>query len=111
MINGEDEFGFVSQNSELPMYTTLGTPDEHKKHILYPGGHSIYSKFHEEIDKDILGWLDQYLGPISGRRGVPVHPAVSSSRPCTCSDTHRGPSKAAKCRAALSSQQTAEGED
>jgi len=64
MINGREDFIFPLETSQTPMYEFLGTPSEHKKHILYPGGHDLLSLFSGQIRKDILDWLDRYLGPV-----------------------------------------------
>lgn len=43
------------------MYALFGTPEEHKKWVIYDGGHAVPQvKFIEET----LAWLDKYLGPV-----------------------------------------------
>jgi hypothetical protein len=43
------------------MFDLLGTPPEHKRHILYETDH-IPPRI--EYVKETLAWLDKYLGPV-----------------------------------------------
>jgi serine/threonine protein kinase/formylglycine-generating enzyme required for sulfatase activity/dienelactone hydrolase len=64
MINGEHDFSFPVETSLKPMFEFLGTPEEDKAHILYPGGHGLMTIFSRQVKGDVLGWLDRYLGPV-----------------------------------------------
>ena len=64
MINGEHDFIFPYEMSQRTLYNLLGTPTEHKKHIVYPGGHSIAWEYHDQYQKDVVDWLDAYLGRV-----------------------------------------------
>ena len=64
MVNGREDVFLPLKISQEPLYQLLGTPDEHKKHTLYPGGHGMFGLFYEQIRGDILDWLDRYLGPV-----------------------------------------------
>jgi serine/threonine protein kinase/formylglycine-generating enzyme required for sulfatase activity/dienelactone hydrolase len=64
MVNGKEDVLLPLKTSQIPMYELLGTPKEHKKHKLYPGGHGMFGLFYEQICGDVLGWLDRYLGPV-----------------------------------------------
>ena len=64
MINGREDVIFPLKTSQIPMYELLGTPDEHKEHKIYPGGHGLLGLFSRQIRGDVLGWLDRYLGPV-----------------------------------------------
>ncbi len=64
MVNGTEDVAAPLKTSALPMYEFLGTADEHKKHKLYPGGHGVFGLFYKQIRKDVLAWLDRYLGEI-----------------------------------------------
>lgn len=61
MLNGRDDFTFPIESSQVPMFKWLGTPDAHKRHVLYDGGHVFPFA---RIMKDSLEWLDRYLGPV-----------------------------------------------
>jgi len=67
MVNGKEDFVFPYATSQLPMYEFLGTPEAHKKHQVYPGGHGLLGLFRKQIRDDMLNWLDRYLGPVESR--------------------------------------------
>ena len=67
MVNGKEDFVFPYATSQLPMYEFLGTPEAHKKHQVYPGGHGLLGLFRKQIRDDVLDWLDRYLGPVESR--------------------------------------------
>ncbi len=61
ILNGELDFFFPAETSQRPMFELLGTPPEHKKRLVFPGGHSVART--DQI-KESLIWLDRYLGPV-----------------------------------------------
>ncbi len=61
MINGRYDSFFTYDRSIKPMFDLLGTPEEHKVLKLYETDH-IPPK--NEFIRDILAWLDKYLGPV-----------------------------------------------
>jgi serine/threonine protein kinase/dienelactone hydrolase len=63
MVNGKEDF-LVTQMASHVLYERLGTPEEDKKYKLYPGGHGIYALFHQQIQAEVLAWLDRYLEPV-----------------------------------------------
>jgi len=67
MINGKEDFVFPYATSQRPMYEFLGTPEAHKKHQVYPGGHGLLGLFRKQIRDDALDWLDRYLGSVESR--------------------------------------------
>jgi alpha-beta hydrolase superfamily lysophospholipase len=64
MINGEHDTIFAVELSQKPLFECFGTPPEDKKHVLYLGGHGILRTSGTQIQEDVLGWLDRYLGPV-----------------------------------------------
>jgi len=60
MLNGRYDFFFPIESNQEPFYRLLGTKKEQKKHLLYDTGHNIPRN---ELIKETLNWLDQYLGP------------------------------------------------
>jgi len=72
ILNGELDFFFPSETSQRPMFELLGTPAEHKKRLVFPGGHSVPRT---EMIRESLEWLDRYLGPVGGA-GVPERPGT-----------------------------------
>ena len=62
MINGEYDSFLPYETAIKPMFDLLGTPDEHKELKLYETDH-IPPRI--EFIKEILAWLDKYLGPVN----------------------------------------------
>jgi pimeloyl-ACP methyl ester carboxylesterase len=61
MINGEHDFFFPVETSQKPMFDFLGSPPELKRHVVYPGSHSVPL---DMLTKESLDWLDAHLGPV-----------------------------------------------
>jgi len=59
MLNGRYDWFFPVETSQLPMFRLLGTPKEHKRHVVFEAGHMIPRSRHI---KETLDWLDRYLG-------------------------------------------------
>ena len=62
MMNGRHDAIFPYETSQLPLLRQLGTPDDQKRHLVFPGGHSS-SNWTNELIKEGLDWLDRRLGP------------------------------------------------
>ena len=61
MLSGELDFFFPAETSQRPMFELLGAPPEHKKRLVFPGGHSVPRT---EAIRESLAWLDRYMGPV-----------------------------------------------
>jgi len=61
MLNGEYDLTFPYETTLKPMYDLMGTPEEHKALRLFKTDHYIP---YNEMIKEILSWLDKYLGPV-----------------------------------------------
>ena len=61
MLNGRYDSFFPHETSQIPMFKLLGTPEEHKRHLIYDTGHLIPRN---QLIKESLEWLDRYLGPM-----------------------------------------------
>jgi len=59
MLNGR--YDNTIESGIRPLYDLLGTPAEHKRLILYDTDHIPPRN---EFIKEILAWLDKYLGPV-----------------------------------------------
>ena len=59
MINGEFDFWYPAETSQKPLYDLLGTPEEHKRYVVYPGSHLAPRV---DLFRETLDWLDRYLG-------------------------------------------------
>ena len=62
MLNGKYDPLFPYNSSSKPMYDSLGTEKKHQILYDYPS-HYLPP---DEAKKDMLGWLDKYLGPVKG---------------------------------------------
>lgn len=61
MLNGRHDSIYPVDGCQLPMFRLLGTPAEHKRHIVYETFHDLPRN---DAIKDTLDWLDRYLGPL-----------------------------------------------
>ena len=61
MLNGRHDMYYPLKSSQLPMFELFGTDPEHKRHMIYEVNHIIPR---DELMKEVLGWLDKYLGKV-----------------------------------------------
>lgn len=66
MINGSHDVVFPVETSQRPLLSLLGTPEGHKRHVIYESGHCVIGFWRNQVVRDILNWLDEYLGPVAG---------------------------------------------
>ncbi len=64
MVNGREDVIAPLNTCQIPLYELLGTPEEQKQRKLYDGGHGAFGLFYDQIQGDVLNWLDRYLGPV-----------------------------------------------
>jgi dienelactone hydrolase len=65
MINGRNDFYFPLETSQEPMFRLLGTAPGDKRHVVFESGHVPTER--EQVIKEVLDWLDRYLGPVNTR--------------------------------------------
>lgn len=61
MINGKYDFDTPLNTLQLPLFRLLGAAPKDKRHVLFESGHGPPRN---EVIKETLDWLDQYLGPV-----------------------------------------------
>lgn len=61
MLNGRYDFIFPVETSQMPMFRLLGTPAEHKRHVLVDSGHSVPARAQVT---HTLQWFDRYFGAV-----------------------------------------------
>jgi dienelactone hydrolase len=61
MISGRDDFIFPYETVSKPLFTLLGAPPDRKHLVTHDGGHIPVAN---DLIRDVLGWFDQYLGPV-----------------------------------------------
>ena len=60
-FSGRYDTDFRFETSSKPFFDRLGTPDEHKRHVVEPTGHFVSPAV---VKGETLDWLDKYLGPV-----------------------------------------------
>ncbi len=60
MVNGRFDFAFPYEAAQVPLFRLLGTAPKDKRHAVFEGGHRPTG---DMVTKEILDWLDRYLGP------------------------------------------------
>ena len=66
LLGGECDFAFPVETSQKPLFTLLGTPAEHKRHVIFESAGHVPPRM--DVIREVLGWLDRYLGPVESRR-------------------------------------------
>jgi dienelactone hydrolase len=64
MVNGRDDPIFLFESSQIPLFRLLGAADRDKRHFVVEGGHPA---FNQAVVREVLAWLDRYLGPVNTR--------------------------------------------
>ena len=64
MLNGRYDYTFPVETSQKPFFSWLGTPEKDKRHVMYDAAHDVMVD-RTPVVKEVLSWLDQYLGPIA----------------------------------------------
>jgi len=64
MLNGQEDSIFPYEKAQKSLFRLLGTPNAHKEHRVFPGGHNISWEFRKPYLKAIRDWLDRYLGAV-----------------------------------------------
>ncbi len=62
LLGGSQDFVVPVETSQKPLFRLLGTPEKDKRHFIFEGGHVPFKM--EPLIKEILDWLDRYLGPV-----------------------------------------------
>jgi formylglycine-generating enzyme required for sulfatase activity/tRNA A-37 threonylcarbamoyl transferase component Bud32/pimeloyl-ACP methyl ester carboxylesterase len=57
MLNGRYDFFFPIESSQVPMFRLLGTPADHKRHVVEDGSHFVPRT---RLIRETLAWLDKY---------------------------------------------------
>jgi serine/threonine protein kinase/dienelactone hydrolase len=60
MLNGRFD-SYFTEREQRWIFDLLGTPREHRQHILFDAGHVIRA---ETVEKEIGEWLDRFVGPV-----------------------------------------------
>ncbi len=63
MINGRYDFLQLLDKLQKPMFRWFGTPEKDKRHVVLDTTHYAMVA-RNEVVREVLGWLDKYLGPV-----------------------------------------------
>jgi eukaryotic-like serine/threonine-protein kinase len=66
MVNGRYDFSFSLERAQVPLFRMLGTPAADKRHVVLDTPHDVRAK-RPELMREVLAWLDRYLGPVDAR--------------------------------------------
>jgi len=67
MIGGRQDYVLPLEESQKPLFERLGTPAEHKRHVIFDAGH-VADLPRGQVLREVLAWLDKYLGPVDPGR-------------------------------------------
>jgi len=62
LLGGRNDFYYPPETSQAPLFKLLGTPAEHKRHVVFEGAGHVPPRI--EVIRETLAWLDRYLGPV-----------------------------------------------
>ncbi len=61
VLDGHHDFFFPVETSQIPMFNLLNMPESRKRKVVFESGYSVPRV---EAAREILDWLDRYLGPV-----------------------------------------------
>ena len=64
MLNGDGDNIYPLEPTQKPLFARLGASGEHKRHVLYNGGHDFFMMYPRQFTQEALAWLDTHLGPV-----------------------------------------------
>jgi DNA-binding winged helix-turn-helix (wHTH) protein/predicted esterase len=62
MLNGEFDFLLPVETAQRPMFELFGAQPQDKRYVTFATGHAVVTV--QPMIKEILDWLDKYLGPV-----------------------------------------------
>ena len=66
LLGGRYDFYYSVEASQKPLFNLLGTPAEHKRHVIFENAGHVPPRI--DVIREVLGWFDRYIGPIEARR-------------------------------------------
>lgn len=71
MIGGRQDYVLPLEEAQKPLFERIGTPPEHKKHVVFDAGH-IADYPRGQTVREMITWLDRYLGRVQNASGSPM---------------------------------------
>ena len=66
LLGGRYDFGFPVETSQKPLFDLVGSPAEHKRHVVFEEAGHVPPRL--GVIREVLAWLDRYLGPVERQR-------------------------------------------
>jgi dienelactone hydrolase len=66
LLGGRHDFYYSVEGSQKPLFNLLGTPAEHKRHVIFEHAGHVPPRI--DVIREVLGWFDRYMGPVDARR-------------------------------------------
>ena len=63
VVNGRYDFTFPLETCQKPLFRLLGAPEKDKKLVLLEYAHNV-GALPNDMRREVLAWLDRYLGPV-----------------------------------------------
>jgi dienelactone hydrolase len=60
LLAGRNDFYYPVETSQVPLFNLLGTPAEHKRHVVFEDAGHVPPRI--EVIRETLDWLNRYLG-------------------------------------------------
>ena len=67
MLNGRHDYVLPYETSQRPLFELFGTPAANKRQVVFDAGHDPLPR--NQVVREILTWLDRYLGPTGASPG------------------------------------------
>jgi dienelactone hydrolase len=77
VLTGRYDFETPFETAQRPLFALLGTPPEHKRHVVFETGHALPT---EEVAREVQPWLDRYLGGVHSSSAADRMPDAKSGR-------------------------------
>jgi formylglycine-generating enzyme required for sulfatase activity/pimeloyl-ACP methyl ester carboxylesterase len=62
-LYGRNDVNRPVDTVQVPLFRLLGTPADHKRHVILEGGHTPARQ--QDVIREVLDWFDRYLGPVT----------------------------------------------
>ena len=89
LLGGRYDFYYSVEASQKPLFNLLGTPAEHKRHVIFENAGHVPPRI--DVIREVLGWFDRYMGPFPAyvdlRRSSKASPRDQEQPPAD----HHGP--------------------
>jgi dienelactone hydrolase len=79
MLNGRYDFALPVETSQRALLRLFGARPEDKRHVVFEAGHAGFAM--HDVIREVLDWLDRYLGPVGPEPLAPSAAAGAEAAP------------------------------